>query len=1033
MFPFFSLLILALLPHSLISLAYFNGTLLPNPLSQLNLFLGYQLLELTTYDPWLTAEGGFWNIASPTKTGSCAGVQFIGGSSVFVNNGDSISRQYTGLPSHNSIYFSALFVLVGIWGNTPGTHGFQVQFDSPSNSLTLPFWNTFYTYFPSSGCGAMAPPGLTDLWFWGKAPHYASTLNLKVVYLNPDGAAATFGIRDISMLVSSEVLSPGFTWHSNSFTLAGQGYPCTFPNYYWTGGSCTNCHVSCAICSGSLNTQCIRCNPGYFYDGTYCQQCHPSCSTCKGPLATDCDRCTIPLYLLGTECISCAPPLIAATPDGAIGFCSTPCPASQYIYDNGGCADTCDPRFISVINQFGKFCQFPCPAGSTFYADSTCNYNPCTYPLIQVYYGAYKICQYLCPAGQMAFKSNSTCISSTSCNHPYATITYGAYQSCEPACPTTPAPMYTYWNGSCQNFCPSRMHQVIVDGYDMCNPPRCGAQECDRCAWDGSDLTICKAYYYCSVYYGKFCLPFADYVLQTDIIKPILNGYILRAQVSPTTGLVSGVNDTLKFSIDDLSENLDYFVSIQKVNLGSFILTVQFLRQLHITTMTSRFTYSPITLDLQDTLNLDRTIFIDDGVQSATDSAGGSSQIMFLFFLCNIIGMIFSGGLTALWTALPESQYSYYLLFLNIEFPHNSQVYLESMNNYDILVSSSNGNDTVYMDPIWKESLPNKFFVLNYHPDFFDNVDQVVIQLIITLGGLLLSHLVVRFLRFPRELSFIRKLLDFLIDIFKWNGIWRQLLVYVLPMSTAALIQVYISIFRSDSSVFAVVGAGVAIVVMSIALTKMILLIRYSPMDRLEKAIYNKLYGTLWADLNMNSFTKYYFWFVAARSVLLSYVCVFLDMFPYVQIFIILFYQMAIVLMFFTRKGKVRSVFAASDLNMITLLQEFFLLFMKFVILVFTFMRETAKDSTLIILGWLIILPGVASQMLQIGYAMMKQLQNRKKFYSSLALIWGRILSRKKKKRIKRVQRVQRPRDASSMTFTLTNHKDEDTIIQSEM
>jgi len=532
------------------------------------------------------------------------------------------------------------------------------------------------------------------------------------------------------------------------------------------------------------------------------------------------------------------------------------------------------------------------------------------------------------------------------------------------------------------------------------------------------------------VYYGKFCLPFADYVLQTDIIKPILNGYILRAQVSPTTGLDPGVNDTLTFSIDDLSLNLDYSLSIQKVNLGSFILTVQFLRQLNIKSMTARFRYSPITLDLSDTLKLDRTIFVDDGVQSASKNAEGSSQIMFLFFLCNIIGMIFSGGLTALWTALPESQYSYYLLYLNINLPHNTQVYLESMSNYDILVSNDNTNETVFMDPIWKESLPNKFFVLNYPPSFYDNVDQVIIQLIITVGGLFLSHLIVKFIRFPRELSFIRKLLEFLIDIFKWNGIWRQLLVYVLPMSTAAMIQVYLSVFRSDSPVFAVVGAGAAIAVMSIALAKMILLIRYSPMDRLEKAIYNKLYGTLWADLNMTYFTKYYFWFVAVRSVLLSYVCVFLDMFPYLQIFMIVLYQMAIVLMFFTRKGKVRLVFAASDLNMITLLQEVFLLFMKFVILIFTFMRETAKDSTLIILGWLIILPGVASQMLQIGYAITKQLQNRKKFYGQVALVWGRILSKKKKKRIKRVQRVQRPRFTHPTSLALAYSKDEDTIIQ---
>jgi len=327
--------------------------------------------------------------------------------------------------------------------------------------------------------------------------------------------------------------------------------------------------------------------------------------------------------------------------------------------------------------------------------------------------------------------------------------------------------------------------------------------------------------------------------------------------------------------------------------------------------------------------------------------------------------------------------------------------------------SGNNANDTTFMDPVYKESLPNKFFIFNYPPDFYENVDQVIIQLIITVGGLLIAHLLTRFIRFPRELSLIRKLLDFLIDIFKWNGIWRQLLVYVLPLSTAAMIQIYLSVFQGDSRVFAVIGASSALVTISIALTKMVKLIRYSPAERYEKVTHNKLYGTLWADLTENSFSKYYFWFVSVRSVLLAYVCVFLDLYPFIQIFIVLFYQLALVLLFFQGwTFKIRPVFAERDLNLITMLQEAFLFFMKLVILVFAFMRKDAKDSTLIILGWMIILPGVASQLLSIGYSVTKQLQNRKQLYQKVGMIWNGILRKKKKKRIKRVQRIRAPSDS---------------------
>jgi len=246
-------------------------------------------------------------------------------------------------------------------------------------------------------------------------------------------------------------------------------------------------------------------------------------------------------------------------------------------------------------------------------------------------------------------------------------------------------------------------------------------------------------------------------------------------------------------------------------------------------------------------------------------------------------------------------------------------------------------------------------------------------------------------------------------------------------MSTAALIQIYLSVFSDDSPVFAVIGASSAIIVMSIALAKMILLIKYAPTERYERVTHKRLYGTLWADLTENSFRKYYFWFVSVRSVLLSYVCVFLDMYPFVQIFMVLFYQIAIVLLFFQGwRFKIRPVFAESDLNFITMLQEAFLLFMKVMILVFAFMRENAKDSTLIILGWLIILPGAATQLLQIGYSITKQLQNRKKLSNKIVLMWNGILGKKKKKRIKR---VQRPRVTSVSSIALARDNGDDSII----
>jgi len=311
------------------------------------------------------------------------------------------------------------------------------------------------------------------------------------------------------------------------------------------------------------------------------------------------------------------------------------------------------------------------------------------------------------------------------------------------------------------------------------------------------------------------------------------------------------------------------------------------------------------------------------------------------------------------------------------------------------------------LDPILKQSLPNRFYVLGYAPDFISNADQVIAQIFLLMGGLLLTDILLKYYRFPRQFFFIQKALDTLSRTLKWNGLLRQGLTYTLALSTAAFVQIYNAIFGNNPSLFPLFSAIITILVLVWGLIKMYSLIIHIPKDRHQRAIYTKSYGTLWEDLNITqTFSKYYYWLTAIRGLLLAFLCIFCDTFPYFQIFVIMFYQLGIVGIFVKNFKSLRPVFCEPTLNRVMLIEELLILLMKIFILLFVFARNSAPNDAVVVIGWLIVLPGACIQGLQIGYSISQQIKYRKKFFRKIKLIFH-SLKKKKTKKIRRIDRIR--------------------------
>ena len=962
------------------------------------------------------AEASYWTLdyMGPDIFTFC-GAFYIGGYKVFYYGVKGI-REYNHLPAHTSIYYRFTVELHGTWNNL---QAIQFKFEGQSSSETATYTNThnnLHTLFKPNECGS-GVSGINDLVIWGHVRHSGPTLKLTILYLDPTGAVGSFGFRDVRLTFSSTTAPspPSLHWFSLTLWTANpiiMGNPCPWWTYLDGSGICRQCPGNCHTCFGPGNHECSSCGTGY-YDGTACVTCHTSCLTCDGPGDNDCMTCLKPLYLINKSCVPCNPPLVrqeltnANAPGSHFGFCSSPCPANDYIYPDGACFSVCDPILVSVINSTGKFCVSPCAPGLIVFSSGSClSPSLCIYPMDLVTYGSTKICEYNCPLGTIKFKSTNLCIPISECKTPYKVVLYSGFASCEQACPNSP-PDFTYWNNSCNTFCPNGMETTTIDGFPICNPPLCGVVNCSQCTSNGVANVVCPDFYRCDEYLGRFCLPYYDYYLEPMIIKAIVNGHILQVKVSPSSnGLEPGVNDSLHFSIDNLVPDVDYSYEIKHISLGIFQVRYILLEIPNITAMNARFIYSPDNLNLQTNIEVPRVVFIDTGVKKAAQNTKGSSQLLFLLFILTIIGMIMGGGISALWAALPESQYSYYLIYLNVDYIYQTQLYMQSMSSYDLLVGTdSESEDHQMLDPILKQSLPNRFYVLGYAPDFITNADQVLIQIFLMVGGLILADFILKHFRFPRQFFFIHKCLDTLLRILKWNGLLRQGLTYTLALSTAAFVQIFSSTFGHESNLLPLISAVVTIFVLAWALVKMYSLIKHTPLDRHNRAIHSKKYGTLWEDLNISqTFSKYYYWLTAIRGFVLAYVCVFCDMSPYLQIFVVMFYQLGIVALFIKDYKSLRPVFCEPTLNKVMLIEESLLLLMKVFILAFVFIRSTASNGTLVILGWLIVLPGASIQGLQIGYSIFQQIKHRKKFFKMVKATFNSV----KNKKIKKIRRVNR-------------------------
>jgi hypothetical protein len=143
--------------------------------------------------------------------------------------------------------------------------------------------------------------------------------------------------------------------------------------FYLSQNTCLPCHLSCATCSGALETNCLTCKdqltltsgacpcPAKTYRDTLdgrCRACHSTCDTCSGPKLTD--------------CLTCRPGTIAPVQQSD-GSCR--CPSKSFWNAQTLLCEACNAKCAECGNAAASGCT-SCKANAYLDIDGNCKCLP---------------------------------------------------------------------------------------------------------------------------------------------------------------------------------------------------------------------------------------------------------------------------------------------------------------------------------------------------------------------------------------------------------------------------------------------------------------------------------------------------------------------------------------------------------------------------------------------------------------------------------------------------------------------------------
>ena len=140
-----------------------------------------------------------------------------------------------------------------------------------------------------------------------------------------------------------------------------------------------------------------------------------------------------------------------------------------------------------------------------------------------------------------------------------------------------------------------------------------------------------------------------------------------------------------------------------------------------------------------------------------------ASQLGSIISTLNLLCFCFTGEISILWSIVPENDYSYYLLYLNIDYPYHTTLTLQSLANQDILlrlIMDSQINDQGSIDDYKRVALPAGFLEKGYSESFFANTGILLVLISGTILIFVLASLCTKWSAFLCRIPIVFKTLE---------------------------------------------------------------------------------------------------------------------------------------------------------------------------------------------------------------------------------------------------------------------------------
>ena len=440
--------------------------------------IGYAIEELvSTIGDCFVSEAKTYAISSlvssTQQSKQCSGTYILGGYNILGPRGRStmgqyFKKSYTGLKSHNMIYFSFTLYEIDSWDTNDYLN---IVFDARTfNTWKQSFKDWSYS---TNTCGSSTVHESIYRLF-GQVKHSSSSLTLKFVMQNDDTSEAeSAGFRDIRLLFATTTGTNTETMCAVSKTTI-PSMKCSCPeNKYSSGSSCLTCNNLCKTCFGGSSSQCYQCASGAGFTGVGCVQCHSSCSACHGPGEDQCDACPSGMILFNQKyCVNpsaVVPPLQTKTTPCS-KYSTGKCDPNMYLYSDGSCLQVCNaPMIADIKSLLYMTCSIPCSSNTYLYWNGSC-LSTCEPPLYQdIPSSGTKSCVYPCMSDEY-LNWDGICLDS--CGYPKNIRNESSALYCDLPCPQSE---YLADNGTCISSCLSPMVIKTVENASLCTNP-CGGK-----------------------------------------------------------------------------------------------------------------------------------------------------------------------------------------------------------------------------------------------------------------------------------------------------------------------------------------------------------------------------------------------------------------------------------------------------------------------------------------------------------------------------------------------------------------------------